>query len=602
VSYSESFFEQNFIETIRVQTDIVALVSEYLSLKKSGQNFVGLCPFHTEKSPSFAVNPAKQFFHCFGCSAGGDIFHFLSKIEQISFSETVRRLAQKAGIAIPPPRAFAEAGQKVDKEAEAIYQINELAAETFHRNLMDRPEAQIARKYLEGRGISKETIKGFLIGFALPGRGEMMGQIKTSTTLLEKACLIKKGETGFYDYFRNRIIFPIRTLQEKIVGFGGRALDETAPPKYLNSPETPVFTKGKHLFGLNLARGKKSLIVVEGYFDAISLHQAGFSNVVATLGTAMTQDHVRLIRRFSEKVTLLFDPDRAGVEAAVRVAPLFIENELEAKVVSLPKGLDPDLFIRKEGKDAFVKKLESGETILSFVIRQAASSSSDSVAEKTKAIHGIFSLIKKIPNQGYDPREMERGYYLKIISDAFGISERDVLADFGKEQKENSLPSGATIISSPKSSLPEDEKTLLALLIQDQLDCALLSSIFPDDFTTPQLQNIVHYFWDSESASWFSPKSLSTLISDADPFAGGSTPGRDVPPVFSALAVLEIANENRDTLIADCVKSLHKKRLKREIIKTQTQLKSAERGGDRVLAESLQHTFFNFKKELSQIG
>ncbi len=580
MSYSDSFFESSLIETIRTQTDLVALVSEYLSLKKAGQNFVGLCPFHTEKSPSFAVNPVKQFFHCFGCSVGGDAFHFVSKIEQISFPETVRRLAHKAGVPIPTPT---EASHPVDTESEAIYQINEAAAERFHRNLVERPEAQLARKYLEERGISKETIKGFLIGFAMPGRGEMIAQMKTATPLLEKASLIKKGGNGYYDYFRNRIIFPIRTVQEKIVGFGGRALDETAPPKYLNSSETPVFTKGKHLFGLNLARGKKTLVVVEGYFDAISLHQAGFSNVVATLGTAMTQDHLRLIRRFSEKVTLLFDPDRAGVEAAVHVAPLFIENEMTAEVVSLPKGQDPDLFIRKQGKDAFLAKLETGELILSFVIRQAALSSSGSIAEKTKAISGIFSFVRKIPNQ------MERGYYLKAISDAFGIEEKDLRTDF---EKEKILPVGAVMVSvtTAKNYLPEDEKTLLALLIQDQMDCTLLSLIFPDDFTTPEIKNIVHYFWDAERQFWFFPESLAGRVSDSD------------QSLFSALAVLEIASENRGALVADCIKSLHKKRLKREITKTQTQLKSAEREGDRVLAESLQHTFFNFKKELSQIG
>ncbi len=581
--YSDSFFESGLIETIRAQTDLVAAVSEYLSLKKAGQNFVGLCPFHTEKSPSFSVNPAKQFFHCFGCSVGGDVFHFVSKIEQLSFPETVRKLAQKAGVSIPPLRQSSEDDRPADCEAEAIYHINEQAAERFHKNLMERPEAQSARKYLEERGILRETIKKALIGFAMPGRGEMMTQIKTATTLLEKAALIKKGEHGYYDYFRNRIMFPIRTLQEKIVGFGGRALDETMPPKYLNSPETPVFTKGKHLFGLHLARGKKSLIVVEGYFDAISLHQAGFTNVVATLGTAMTADHLRLIRRFSEKVTLLFDPDRAGVSAAIRVAPLFIEHEMTAEVVSLPKGQDPDLFIRKQGSDAFSAKLETGETLLSFVIHQTALSAGDSIAEKSKAIAGIFSLMRKIPHQ------MERGYYFKTISDAFGMDEKDLRVDFAKEKLSpvgDRPPSAMTA----KHSLPEDEQTLLALLIQNQLDCQILSPIYPDDFTTPQLKTILNYFWDDERKSWFLPESLDSLVAESD------------QSLFSALAVIEISNENRATLISDCIKSLHKKRLKREITKTQTQLKSAERIGDRVLSESLRHTFFDFKKELSQIS
>jgi len=588
------FFSDQLIETVRHKTDLVAVISGYLSLKKSGQNFTGLCPFHTEKSPSFSVNPAKQFFHCFGCSAGGDVFHFLSKIEQISFPEAFRRLAEKAGVSIPLVGAsFATPSQK-DQESEAIYQVNEEAAFLFHQNLMERPEAALARSYLKERGISAEMINTFSIGFALP-RGGIIQRLKAAETFIEKACLMRRGETGPYDYFRNRIIFPIKTLSGKIAGFGGRALDGTMP-KYLNTAETPVFIKGRHLFGLNLAKGKKSLIVVEGYFDAISLYEAGIMNVVATLGTALTEDHLHLIRRFADKITVLFDPDSAGVAAALRAAPLFIENEVTAEVVSLPAGQDPDLFIRKQGKKAFLDKLGACELIIPFVIRQAAQSSSDSIADKTKAIQPLFSLIRKVPNQ------VEQGYYLKTISDAFGIEERDIRNDFEKCLN-RALPvpirgvgalgakqSGAPHIQ--RIRLPEDEKTLLALLIQDQLDGPLLAPIVPDDFTTPQVKNIVDYFWDTSGASWVKPKSLASLILDSD--ADQS--------LFSELAVLEISNENRAVLLADCILSLRKKRLKRDIIKTQKQLKSAERGGDHVQAESLQHTFFNFKKELSQIG
>lgn len=582
MSYSESFFEQNLIETIRAQTDIVAIISSYLSLKKSGQNFVGLCPFHTEKSPSFSVNPAKQFFHCFGCSVGGDVFAFISKIEQISFPEAVRLLAEKAGIPIVSERSDARETSKADQEAELIYKINEEAATLFHHNLMERPEAEQARKALKDRGISAETIEAFLIGFALP-RGGLSKQLKCSPALLEKACLVRNGENGPYDYFWNRIIFPIKTLQGKIAAFGGRVLDD-ALPKYLNSSETPVFTKGKHLFGLDRARGKQSLIVVEGYFDAISLHQKGITNVVATLGTAMTEDHLRLIR-FVETVTLLFDPDRAGIAAALRVAPLFIENKKEAKVVSLPEGCDPDLFIRKQGKAVFLEKLKTGEPILSFVIRQAAlssSASSYSIAEKTKAIAPIFSLIRKIQGQ------TEQGYYLKIISDCFGIEEKDIRIDFAREKG-----IGVSVVPLPlkKSHLPEDEKTLLALLIQDQLEVALLEPVVPDDFTTPDVKNIVHYFWNAERNVWINKPGFPAMnVLDSN------------QSLYSALAVFEVSNENRETLVSDCILSLQKKKLLRDTIKIQTQLKLAERGGDSVQVASLQSIFFNLKKELSQIG
>jgi DNA primase len=582
-------FSDQLIESVRNKTDLVAVISEYLSLKKSGQNFTGLCPFHAEKSPSFSVNPAKQFFHCFGCSAGGDVFHFLSKMDQISFPEAVRRLAQKAGVSIPSEKEDRAEISEKEREMDEIYQLNEQAAFLFHQHLMDKPEAAAARAYLAERGISQEMIDTFSIGFAIP-RGGMIQRLKCPESLLEKGCLIRKGETGPYDYFRNRIIFPIKRLSGKIAGFGGRALDDT-PPKYLNTSETPVFTKGKNLFGLNLARGKKSLIVVEGYFDAISLYQAGITNVVATLGTALTGDHLRLIRRFVEKATLLFDPDRAGIDAVLRAAPLFVENEMTAEVVSLPSGEDPDLFIRRQGKAAFQKKIESGELIIPFVIWQTALSSPGSIADKTKAIRSLFPLIRKIPNQ------MERGRYFKSISDAFGMAERDVLADFEKEKNKaivyDRVSTGVVASSAfpvQKVRLPEDEQTLLALLVQDQLDIALLSPLFPDDFTTPQVKNIVHYFWNAEGRSWVHPDALADRILDSD------------RSLFSALAVLEIAHENRDEQITDCVKSLKKKRLLRDTIKIQTQIKLAEKGGDRAAAASLQHVFFSLKKELSHIG
>ncbi|MEK7286076.1 MAG: DNA primase [Nitrospirota bacterium] len=582
---SENKFSDQFIETVRNRSDLIAVVSEYLSLKKSGQNFVGLCPFHIEKSGSFSVNPSKQFFHCFGCAVGGDVFSFVSKIEQISFPEAVRRLAEKTGVPIPSDPENRSEATPAEKEAEILYRINEEAALLFHHNLIEQPAAQSARDYLKARGITTETMKKFLIGFAMPRRDDLMKRLKYPPALLEKAGLLRKGDTGLYDYFRNRIVIPIQTLQEKTIGFGARAMDD-AQPKYLNTSETPLFTKGKNLFGLNWARGKKTLIVVEGYFDVISLHQAGVSNAVATLGTAMTEDHLRLIRRFVEKVTLLFDPDPAGVAAAARVAPLFVAHKMDAEVVTLPPGLDPDLFIRKEGQDAFLSKIKQGEPLVAFTIRQTARTASASITDKAKTIQTLFPLLHKMTNH------VEQGYYLQLIAEVFGMEEQDVRLDFDKpsvEGNRRSVSEKVAIVPVLKSRLPKNEETLLALLVQDQLEYDLLAPISPNDFTTQQTQTIARFFWDEERNAWTHPN-VATLKEAAQ------------HSLFSELAVLEILNENRSRLTKDNVASVQKKRIAQKTLQVQGELKSAVRIGDRQKAQALQQDFFRLKKELSQIG
>ncbi len=574
---SERISDQ-LIQTIRSRIDLVALVSEHLTLKKTGQNFTGLCPFHSEKTPSFVVNPAKQFFHCFGCSEGGDLFHFVSKMEQISFPEAIRKLAKKAGVTIPSSSSWKKE-DRTDNESEAIYQLNEAAAKRFHDHLLHRKEAEPARAYLKARGLSDETIKIFSIGYALPYRDDFIKHLNAPLALLEKGCLLKKGDNGYYDTFRNRIIIPIQNLQGRVAGFGGRALDDTLP-KYLNTSETPVFTKGKHLFGLNRAKGKKTLIMVEGYFDAISLCQAGVSNAVATLGTAVTQDHLHLIRRFAEKVLLIFDPDSAGVAAALRAAPLFIDNEISAEVITLPAGEDPDLFIRQQGQTAFLERLKQGESIIQFVITQSARSSSGSIEGRTKAIETILPLIRRLQSP------VQQGHYLKRISEAFDIEERDVRAAFSKKGERDLLSSPSSAASRPMP-LPPDEKTLAALLIQDQLEPAHLSGVVLDDFTHPGIHGIMNHFWAGENG-WSRQEKIPADLSDSE------------RKLFSELAVLDLSTETQGLLREDCLRSLQSKRLRKEAYKIQMALKSAEKNGDQAGVAALQHTFFSLKKELSQ--
>lgn len=580
------------VETIRDRSDLVSVVSEYLTLKKAGQNFTGLCPFHTEKTPSFSVNPSKQFFHCFGCGVGGDVFQFVMKVEGVAFPEALRRLAGKAGVALPEAGPD-ERESPARREAAQIYELNEAAAAYFHRNLIERPEGAFCRDYLKGRGITAETIKAFSVGFALPRRDDLLKQLgkQFSRSLLEKAGLTSRregaqGEEGLFDRFRNRVLFPIRNLQGRVVGFGGRVLDDTQP-KYLNTPETPVFTKGKHLFALDRAKGAgiNALIIVEGYFDVIAAHQAGIPNAVGTMGTALTQDHLRLIRRISEKVLLIFDPDEAGARAALRTAPLLIEEGISAKVISLPSGEDPDLFIRKEGKAGFLKKLEEGKTPIDFAIfKMTEASALKSVDDKIKVTEEIFPLIERLKNK------VEQSHYLKRLSDVLQIEERDLRAEFSsrtrKNKKEVSPGRPAPVA---ESKLPHDEETIASLLLQSQIDpSALADQLDLEDFTDPQIRGILSHFWNREEGRWFSPSRLNEIEAP-------------LLTLYSRLSVRENRYENVQQTARDYILSLRAKRLRRESSEIESKIKLAERGGDFSLMKSLQQHFLKLRKELSHL-
>ncbi len=580
------------VETIRDRSDLVSLVSEYLTLKKAGQNFTGICPFHAEKTPSFSVNPSKQFFHCFGCGVGGDVFQFVMKIEGIAFPEALRRLALKAGVALPEA-GTEERESPARREAAQIYELNEAVAGYFHRNLLERPEGALCREYLKSRGITVETIKAFSIGFALPRRDDLLKQFgkQFSRSLIEKAGLTSRregapGEEALFDRFRNRVLFPIRNLQGRVVGFGGRVLDD-AQPKYLNSPETSVFTKGKHLFSLDRAKGAgiHSLIIVEGYFDVIAAHQAGVPNVVGTMGTALTPDHLRLIRRISEKVLLIFDPDEAGARAALRTAPLLIEEGISAKVVSLPPGEDPDLFIRKEGKAGFLKKLEEGKTPIDFAIfKMAEASALKPVDDKIRVTEEIFPLIERLKNK------VEQSHYLKRLSDVLQIEERDLRAEFSSRKSKNKKEiSPGRPAPAAELKLPHEEEMVASLFLQNQIDpSALANQIDLEDFTDLQIRRILSHFWNAEERRWFSPHNLDQL---EEPLLR----------LMTRLSVRENSFEDTQKTIKDYILSLRKRRLDRESREIHKKIKIAEQGGDVSSMESLNQRYLSLKRERSHL-
>ncbi|MDH5588026.1 MAG: DNA primase, partial [Nitrospirota bacterium] len=399
------------IQQIRERVDIVDLISTYVSLSKAGQNFKGLCPFHSEKSPSFSVNPASQYFHCFGCQVGGDAFTFLMKQENMDFMEALRELSQRAGIALPE---FRQATSRTESglSRERYFHLYQLASSWYHRNLLEGPEAQEARAYLDQRGIARESWATFQLGYAPGGWNGlshwMEGQAVPLHELNQAGLVVRKekdGAQGFstYDRFRNRVLFPIADTRGQILGFGGRVLQDDATPKYLNSPETDLFFKGRTLYGLDKARQAAAAVgrfyLVEGYFDVIALHEHGMKNVIAPLGTALTTDHVHILRRFVPSVTLVFDGDAAGVNAALRTLDLFVNSGMDVRVLVLPTGDDPDTFIRTNGVEAFRELDVRAATLLDFVVTSVLDKAKkDSIQDRVQRADEVLAILQKTKN------------------------------------------------------------------------------------------------------------------------------------------------------------------------------------------------------------
>ena len=353
-------YSDDVIEEVRTKNDIVDVVSQYVKLTRKGSSYFGLCPFHNEKTPSFSVTPAKQMYYCFGCGAGGNVFNFVMEYENYTFGEALSHLAQRAGVELPKIEYSREAKEKAERKA-LLLEINKKAAQYFYYQLR-REGGKAAYQYLTGRGLSEETIKKFGLGYSDKYSDDLYKYMKAkgySDELLRESGLFNADERrGMYDKFWNRVIFPIMDINNRVIGFGGRVMGD-GKPKYLNSPETKIFDKSRNLYGLNVARTtrKNYLILCEGYMDVISMHQAGFTNAVASLGTALTSGHASLLKRYTEEVLLLYDSDEAGIRAALRAIPILREAGVNAKVVSLKPYKDPDEFIKNMGAEAFEERL-----------------------------------------------------------------------------------------------------------------------------------------------------------------------------------------------------------------------------------------------------
>ncbi|MBP5304534.1 MAG: DNA primase, partial [Lachnospiraceae bacterium] len=365
-------YPDEIIEEVRQKNNIVDIVGSYVKLKKTGSNYMGLCPFHNEKSGSFSVSESRQMYHCFGCGVSGNVFTFLMEYENYTFVEALKVLAEKAGVTLPEREETAESRRRAD-ERNAILEINKEAATYYYYNLRSEG-AKVAQNYLLGRKLTPETIKSFGLGFSGKGGGELYNYLKGKgykDEILKESGLFTFDEArGVYDKFWNRVMFPIFDVNNRVIGFGGRVMGD-GKPKYLNSPETKVFDKSRNLYGLNKARQsrEKYMLCCEGYMDVISMHQAGFTNAVASLGTALTGLQASLLKRYTDTVILTYDSDEAGVKAALRAIPIFREAGITTKVLNLKPHKDPDEFLKNEGVDAFRKRIEEAENSFYFEIR-----------------------------------------------------------------------------------------------------------------------------------------------------------------------------------------------------------------------------------------
>ena len=456
-------YSDELLDEIKSKNDIIDIVSQYVVLKRSGRNYMGLCPFHKEKSPSFCVSPDKQIFHCFGCGVGGNVIHFIGKIENLNFIESLELLANRAGIELP--KSGNAEDDRISRLKSRVYELNKCAAEFYHQNLY-KPTAKPAQEYVKKRRLDNRTLKAFKIGYS--GRfNELYTELHSKGFTEEEilaSCLVNKNQDGkFIDRFRNRLMFPIFDARDRVIAFGGRVLDDSKP-KYINSQEDIVYSKGRHLFAYNLAKknNPKTIIIVEGYMDAVSLHQRGISNAVASLGTALTEAQGRLLRRSCEKVVIGYDADGAGQAATLRGLEILQNLGCDIRILQIEGAKDPDEFVVKYGPERFQKYVDSAISLVEFKVKMLKRQLNlENVNDKIKFLNEVANILSKIENN------MEREVYIDKISLEYKVSKEAIYAEvnkklYGNSQTEKKLERPVTTIREVKQDVAEkevDEKT-----------------------------------------------------------------------------------------------------------------------------------------------
>ena len=564
------FLSEEKVSEIRDRSSIQEVVSDYVTLKKTGKNYKGLCPFHSEKTPSFMVNEEKQIFHCFGCGEGGDVFTFLMKAGQFSFPQAVEELAKRYGVQLPSRELSATQNKEMAKR-EALFHINQIASEYFHDLLTKRREGEEGRKYLSQRGISQEVIVEHRLGTSTDrwdGLVQYLQEKKVSLELAwELGLIFPKKREGWYDAFRGRILFPIFDLHQRIVGFGGRVIRE-GQPKYLNSPESSIYHKGEVLYGLQVAKRyateKDCVIIVEGYFDLLTLHQYGLNHSVATLGTALTTQHIRTLKRYTKNLITLFDADQAGVQATLRSLPLFLEEEVAGKTIVLPKGEDPDGFLRKGNLEDFGKRAERAVPLIDFFFERLMKTTD------VKSIDGKVSVAKEgVALLGKIPDKIRRDFYTKALAERLDVKESFLYEMLRFSPKEPSKVGEDFRKSSMERSFPKSEEIVVRLMVHHPEVIPTISKEgIVKEFESPILQKIAEALEDlyQRKGRLDLPEALANFEEDLK--------GRLCEFAFQE-GGLEGGDQGK--ILQDCIQKIREKRLKKEKGELLKRIKEAEK-------------------------
>ncbi len=513
-------YSDEIIEEVRINNDIVDIISEYVKLEKKGKDYFGLCPFHREKTPSFSVVPGKQIFYCFGCGKGGNVFHFIMNAENLEYIEAVRYLADRAKIQLP------EGGAEDEEKArlrQSLLKINTEAARFFY-NTLESGKYSKANEYLKNRGITQNTIKKFGLGYHPEGMDVLYRYLKSKgfedETILTSGLVLSGKKGGYYDRFRGRIIFPIFDIRGNVIAFGGRVTDSSMP-KYMNSPETPIYSKGKNLFALNFAKnsGEKQLIIVEGYMDVISLHQSGIINAVASLGTALTESQGRMLKKYSEEVIISYDADTAGQSATMRGLEILNDIGCNVRVLRVPDGKDPDEYIKKKGPDSFRKLVDNASSLFEYKIASYRKEMDISNPQgKINFLNKIAEVLAKSSNR------FEIETYARKVANDYEISEEAIISEvYKKVNRKDRIKRTGNITEIKKQDAAEDvnasanihdERMLLSIICIDNNTYKLVKDrVNAEDFANEESINIYNMIAEKmEKSKGIVPGELLSLL------------------------------------------------------------------------------------------
>jgi DNA primase len=591
-------------DKVKQQADIVRLVGDYVRLRKSGQNFLGLCPFHPEKTPSFAVHPVKQIYHCFGCGAGGDVFKFVMEMEKVAFPEALRLVAEKVGVRLPErvPRTPEEA--TATRLRSALVKLHEQAAAFFVEQLHSTKEGRLARAYLNDRGLSDDTIQAFGLGYAPASGDALLRHLRergAKPDALEASGLLNKDERGaLYDRFRRRVMFPIATESGRIVAFGGRALGEAeaSGPKYMNSPESPIYSKSRVLYNLHRAkdavRKQNYAVLVEGYLDCIGAHTAGVANVVASCGTSLTPEQVRLLGRSTHNVVVNFDPDAAGVAATERSLNLLLEQGFQVRVLALPAGTDPDSFVREQGAAAYREKLKESKPYLEYLAERARREyDARSQEGKIAALNFLLPYLARVPNK------IRRAEWAAELSARLAIDEALVREELRRAAQERRgeirlRPEAKAIVESRTFGTRPAERRLVQILLDNP---AIRADILKE----------------MEDAGAHRGAGLETIFNEvlamarAEAAITSATLAERLPEAEQRL-VYELAFEEKGQSAGtleearSCLAAMQRRRLEAELRAVQQQIQEAERAKDSRALRDLLSRKQQLRQGLAELG